>query len=105
MGHFFVGSHKEVAAAGQRRETGWVARQYGKAMAFEVEIAYDFRTEKAVDIAGGGDLEAGPKFLRHDAASDQSAPFEDEDLETCAGEISGSHEAVMTRADDDGVVL
>ena len=105
MGHFFVGSHQQVAAIGQGRETRWAARQHGKAMALEFEIADDFRTEEAVDVTGGGDFEAGPEFLGDDAAADEFAAFEDEDFSSRAREISGSDEAVMACTDNDGVVF
>src|SRR5438445_765556 len=105
MGHFFVGTHEEVAAIGQGSETRWVARQHGEPMAPQLQIADDFRTEKAVDVAGGGDLEAGPKFFGDDAASDEFAAFKHEDFFSRAGEVSGRHEAVMTCPDNNDVVL
>jgi len=79
--------------------------QHDKALAFEFEITDDFRPEEAVDVAGGGDFKAGPEFLGDDASADPFAAFEHEDFSPGAGEIRGSDETVMARADNDGVVL
>ena len=85
MGHFFVGPHEEVTAVRQGRETRGAARKHHEAMAFELEIADDFGTEKAVDVAGGRDLKARPEFLGHHAAADDFAPFEHKDFSSGAG--------------------
>src|SRR6266581_2666619 len=74
-------------------------------MSLEFEIANDLRTKEAIDVTGRGDFEARPKFFGHDAASNEFAPFEDEHFSSRAGEVSGGHQAVMTCADNDGVVF
>src|SRR5262245_33703503 len=74
-------------------------------MPFEFEVADDFRAEQAVDVAGGGTFEPGPKFFGDDAATDQCAPFEHEHLAASAREIRGRDEPVMPCPDDDGVVF
>src|SRR6267378_4587791 len=105
MRHFFVGSHEEVATIRQGREARWAARQHGKAVALEFEIADDFRTEKAIDVAGGGNLKTRPKLFGDDTAPDEFAAFEDENFSSGAGEISRSYKAVVTRAYNDSVVF
>src|SRR6266851_9137471 len=98
MSHFFVGSHQEVASIRQGRKARWAAWQHDKAMPLELQIADNFRTKEAIDVAGGGDFKAGPDFLSNDAAADEFTALEDEDFPPCASEVSGSHEAIMSCA-------
>ena len=51
------------------------------------------------------DLVAGPDFLGADGPADDGAAFQDEDLVAGFGEVTGADEPVVSRADDDGVVV
>ena len=104
MGHLLVGPHQQVAAVGEGGEARRTARQHLEAVPLELQIADDLRTEEAVDVAGGGDLEAGPELFGDGAAAEQFAAFEDEHLAAGSREIGGGDQAVVAGADDDGVV-
>src|ERR1700752_2434805 len=99
MGQVLVRSHHQVAAIGQGREARWTARQHGKTVALEFQVSNDFRPEKAVDVAGGRNLEARPKLLSHDAAPDKFAAFQDQDFSSGPSQISSRDQAVMPGTD------
>src|SRR6186713_1132150 len=105
MGHLLVGTHEQIAAVGKGGETGRAAWQHREAVPLEFKVADNFGTEQTVDVAGGGDLKAGPEFLGHNASADQFATFEDKDLAAPASEIGRGDEAIVAGADDDGVVF
>ena len=76
-----------------------------EAVPLELEIPDDLGTEQTVDVARGGDLEAGPQFFGDRAAAEQLAALQHQHRAAGAGEVGGGDEAVMASADDDGVVV
>src|ERR1051326_6250419 len=112
MSHFFVRSHQQIAACrarrrksiGQGRKTRGTARQHGKSVTLQLQITNNLGTKQAVDIAPGGDFKPGPDSSGTHAPSEKSRPSKDETLLSRTGKISSRDQAVVTRANNDGVV-
>src|SRR4029079_11971772 len=71
----------------------------------QVEIADDLRLQEADRVCGGRVAESGREFLSHAGTADDVAPLEYLHLEPGHAEVGGAHEAVVTAADDDHVIL
>ena len=71
----------------------------------QAQVANDLLAEEAVDVGGGGDLEAGEGFLSDARPADDVAAFEDGLLPTGPRQVAGRHQAVMARADDNRLAL
>ncbi len=93
----------QIIAAGHGRERA-VEGQNFEAVAWEVEIANNFRSEERNDVRANGKFEAGNDFFGDGGASEDVAAFEDENFFAGAGEIRRVHKAVVAAADDDYVV-
>src|SRR5579875_4175438 len=91
------------AAIGMGREEARSGFEKLKAVAFELHVFEDRRSEWAVDGVENGGAEAGMKFFRDCGTADGCALFQDEGLVSRAGEIKGGDEAVRAGADDDDV--
>ena len=101
--HLLVRSHHEGAAVGKGREGRRAARQQLEAVAVQLELANDLRTQQAVDVRGGRDLVARPDLFGDAGAADQLAPLEHHALAR-ARQIGRGHERVVPGADEDDVV-
>ena len=77
-GQLGVRAHHQRAAVGERRERRRVPRQDLEAVRGQLQVADDLRAEQAVDVGGGGDLEAGEGLLGDARAADDVAPLEDQ---------------------------
>ena len=102
-GHRLVGPHQQRPAVRQRREAGRAARNHREPVAGQIEVAHDLGAEQAVDVAGRGDLETGPRLFGDDAPADERAPLQDEHRAARSRQIGGRHQAVVPGADDDDI--
>ena len=71
----------------------------------EPQIADHLRVQQAHGVARGRVAKAGMEFLGHRGAADDAAPLEHAHLQARRREIARAGEAVVARADDDGVVF
>ena len=93
----------EIVAVRHRRERA-VERQDLQAMPRQIEFANDFRPEQGNDVGADGELEAGKDFFGHRGAAEHVPPLEHQHLAR-ARQVRGVHQAVVSAADDDDVVM
>jgi len=74
-------------------------------VARKVQVPDDLGTQERDDVGADGELKAGEDLLGDRGASDDVAPFEDQDLLAGAREIRRVDEPVVPASDDDDVVL
>ena len=103
-GQVGVRAHQQRAPVGERCERGGVSGENLVAVGGQLQIADDRRVEEAVDVGGGGDLEAGERLLGDAGAADDVAPLEDEHAQPGAREVARGHQPVVPGTDHDGVV-
>src|SRR5437764_9868664 len=94
----------EVIAVWHRRK-GAVERQDLETVTRQVELANDLRTQQRDYIGANRKLEAGENFFSDGSAAKHVTTFEHEHLFTCACEICGIHQTVMSAANHDDVVF
>src|SRR5919107_3357726 len=73
-------------------------------MPLQVEIADDLRTEKAVHVRGGRNLEAGPQLLGNARAAQNLPALQYQDLDSGTSEVGSGDQSVVAAADDDQIV-
>jgi hypothetical protein len=93
-----------VTTVRQRPEMDWVERLDPVAIFNEVEIADDLRLERMHDRRAGRRHISGKDLFASGRATDDIPPIEHKDLEPSSREVRGRNEAVMTGANDDGIV-
>ena len=94
---------EQIAAIGQRQEILRAALDDAQAMLVQLEIANDLWLQQAHRIGRGRVAEAGPKFLRHRGAADDTAPLNDAHAQARHAEIGRAGQPVVAGADDDGI--
>ena len=94
----------QIVAVRHRRERA-VERQHFEAVARQVEIANDLRTQQRDDVRADGDVEAGKHFLGDRGAAEHVPALEHEHTAACARQICRVRQAVVAAADHDDVVL
>ena len=70
---------------------------------FKLQIPDDFRMQQADRVGTGGVSESRVKLLRHGRAPDEVAALEHSDLQTLAGQVARTRQAVVPWPDDDNV--
>jgi len=65
----------------------------------------DFRAEKRDNVRTFGKKKTGDDFFGDGGTAEDMAPFQDDDLLPCFGEICSVDQAVVAAADDDNVVV
>ncbi len=93
----------QVIAAGHGRESA-VERENLEAVAWEIEIADDFRAQQRHHIRAHGELEAGENFFGAGGAAKNVAALEDENFLPGALQVGSIDETVVAAADYDYVV-
>jgi hypothetical protein len=73
-------------------------------VAWEIEIANDFGTEKRNDVGENGKFEAGNDFFGDRGAAENVAALENQNFFAGAGEIGRVDKAIVAAADDNDVV-
>jgi hypothetical protein len=96
---------EQIAAIGQRQKILRAAFDDAQAVLVQLEIADDFRLQQAYRIGRGRVAEAGPKFLGHRRAADNTAPLHDPHSQARHAEIGRADEPVVAGADDDGIKI
>ena len=96
---------EEITAVGQRQEILRAAFDDAQAVRVQLEIADDFWLQQAHRIGRGRIAEAGPKFLRHRSAADDTAPLHDAHAHARHAEIGRAGQPVVAGADDDGIKI
>src|SRR5207245_2684443 len=99
-----VGAEQQVAAVGERREGGRVARQQLEAVPLQFEIPDDLRAQQAVHIGGRGHFKPRPQLFRDAGAAHHLAALKHQHPPPRPGEVGRGHETVVAGADDDDVV-
>ena len=96
--------HAPQRVAVRHRREGAVERQDLEAVGRQVQLADDFGTKQRDDVGADGEVEAGDDLLGHGRAADEVAAFEDEHTAAGLGEVGRGRQAVVARADHDGIV-
>jgi len=103
-GQVGVWAHQQRPPVGERRERRGVSGEDLVAVGGQLQVADDRRVEEAVDVGGGGDLEAGERLLGDAGAADDVAPLKDKHAQPGAREVARGHQPVVPGTDHDGVV-
>ena len=74
-------------------------------MFLQIEIGDDLNRKHPGQVRAGGELKAGENFFRDRDSADDRPALQDQDFLSRLGEISRSHEPIVTGADDDRVVV
>ena len=98
-----VGMEAERATVGMRRAEAAGAFEELSAVAFELHVICDGRSERSVEAFEDRGAETGMKFFGDGGTADNGAALEDEGFVAGAGEIEGGDERILASADDDDV--
>src|SRR5262249_20367768 len=86
---------EQMAAVGKHSEEGRVFGIEAVSKSLELEFADYARLEQAAQVGQGRHLVARPGLLGDACASDDLSFFDDQDIQTRPGQISGSDQTVM----------
>jgi hypothetical protein len=89
-----------VSHGGERSVQG----QYLESVRGKVELSDDFGAKEAHNVRSDAETKAREHLFGHRSASEHVAALEDKGRDTGAGEIGRGGKAIVTAADDDGVV-
>ena len=103
-GLIMIAPLREIVAVVHRRH-GTGQRQDFEPMARQLEVTDDFRAQQADDVGKFGEAITGKDFLSDSGPSNNLTTFQHHNLLARTRKIGSSDQTVMTRADDDGVVL
>jgi hypothetical protein len=81
-----------------------IAGDHPESVIGKMEIADNLGSEHARDVRSGRSAAAGGDLFRDTASADDVAAFENEGGVSGAGEVGSSSKAVVSSADNDGVV-
>ncbi len=97
-------SHKKKLTVGKRGGRGGVAGQHFQPELFQAEVFNYLWPKEGVDVGKAGKLEPWNDLLRDGASSHHIPALQHQYPQTRFGQVSGRHQAIMARPDDDGVM-
>src|SRR5438309_1526192 len=100
----FVPAAEQVASIGKRLERR-LLRDHLESMGGEVQVPDHLGTKQAAYVGADDELETREHFLRDRGADERVTTFEDEDPLAGARKVGGGHEAVVSPADHDRLIL
>src|SRR5262249_38525719 len=102
-----VGVRKDhqVRAIGEGRESATRPSIHFKSVSRELKVFDDSGVQKATEICGRGNVIPGPDFFGGAGSAEDIAALKNQHLSSCGSEIGSGSQAVMTRTEDDRVVM